>query len=148
MNELFTPAVIWFLVGLGLLLLELAIPGFVIIFFGVGAWLTSLGLLFFDFGLNAQLLIFLISSVVLLVLLRRYLKEKFFNAKKDSGDSLDDDIVGQMAVAKTVITPNKQGKIEFKGALWSAFTDEEISEGETVKILDKQSILLKVGKLN
>mgnify|MGYP007118357041 CR=1 FL=1 len=32
---------LWFLVGLILLLSELALPGFVIVFFGVGAWVTA-----------------------------------------------------------------------------------------------------------
>ena len=42
MDILQDPAVIWFLVGLGLLLLELALPGLVILFFGAGAWVTAL----------------------------------------------------------------------------------------------------------
>ena len=62
---------LWFLVGLVLLLSELALPGFVIVFFGVGAWVTAVlvgfGLLP---GFNAQLLVFLITSILALALFR------------------------------------------------------------------------------
>ena len=57
------PAVIWFLVGLGLLLLELVLPGLVILFFGVGAWVTALVCAFTDISLNWQILIFLVASL-------------------------------------------------------------------------------------
>ena len=70
MDILSDPAVIWFMVGLGLLLLELAIPGLVILFFGVGAWVTALVCALSDINLNLQILIFLIASLLRLVLLR------------------------------------------------------------------------------
>jgi len=34
-------ALLWFLLGLGVMALELVLPGFVIIFFGIGAWITA-----------------------------------------------------------------------------------------------------------
>ena len=36
------PELVWFIAGLGLFLLELVLPGFVIFFFGIGAWVTAL----------------------------------------------------------------------------------------------------------
>lgn len=145
MNEFFTPAVIWFLVGLVLLLLELAIPGLIIIFFGVGAWITSLCLLVFkDMGINPQLVIFLLSSIALLALLRKYLKKKFFGEKVEKEEVLEDEFIGKTALVKTAISPDHKGKVEFKGTLWGASSDEEIPEGVTVKIIDKESITLIV----
>jgi len=54
MEILSDPAVIWFLIGLGLLLLELVLPGLVILFFGAGAWVTALACVLHDFNLNWQ----------------------------------------------------------------------------------------------
>jgi len=69
---------LWFVVGLVFMLAELALPGFVIIFFGIGAWVTAvcvaLGIV--D-SFNGQLAIFLISSILTLVLFRKQGK-KFF----------------------------------------------------------------------
>jgi membrane protein implicated in regulation of membrane protease activity len=81
MDILSDPAVVWFLIGLGLLLLELILPGLVIIFFGAGAWITALVCVVTDINLNWQILIFLVASLLGLVLVRKYLKRKFFSKK-------------------------------------------------------------------
>jgi membrane protein implicated in regulation of membrane protease activity len=78
MEILSDPAVIWFLVGLGLLLLELALPGLVMLFFGAGAWVTAMVCAITDISLNWQIFIFLVASLLGLVLLRKYLKRRFF----------------------------------------------------------------------
>jgi membrane protein implicated in regulation of membrane protease activity len=70
-NGWLAPQVIWFARGFILLVIESAAPGIIIIFFGVGAWIVALVCLFFDISLNVQLLIFIVSSVVLLVTLRK-----------------------------------------------------------------------------
>ena len=41
-KEFLTPEIIWFLVGLVLLILEFAMPGLIIGFFGVGAWVVAI----------------------------------------------------------------------------------------------------------
>ena len=82
MEILSDPAVIWFLIGLGLLLLELVLPGLVILFFGTGAWVTALVCAIADIRLNVQILIFLVASLLGLVLLRKYLKNRFFSRKE------------------------------------------------------------------
>lgn len=46
------PAVIWFFIGLFLLLLEMAVPGLIVMFFGVGAWITALITAIFHPGIN------------------------------------------------------------------------------------------------
>ena len=75
----FNPVLIWFLAGLAFIIFEFALPGIILVFFGVGAWITSLttwaGL---TPGWTSQLLTFSISSVFLLVLLRRWFRAKFF----------------------------------------------------------------------
>ena len=41
-------AVIWFIVGFALFVLEFAVPGLVLFFFGLGAWITGIVLLLTD----------------------------------------------------------------------------------------------------
>ena len=55
------PSLIWFIIGLALFLMELAIPGLVLMFFGMGAWLVAVLCLIFNIGLDVQLIIFIIS---------------------------------------------------------------------------------------
>jgi inner membrane protein len=147
MKDLLTPPVIWFLVGLVLLLLELVLPGLIIIFFGVGAWIVALCLLFFDLSLTAQFWIFGISSVLGLVLLRRFLKKKFFKEEETTEGSLEAEFIGKKAVTETDLVANKPGKVSFKGTQWTAIADCDIAKGEDVEITGKESITLKVTKL-
>jgi membrane protein implicated in regulation of membrane protease activity len=138
------PVLIWFLIGLAFLLLELIIPGLVIVFFGFGAWITALSMWLFDFGINTQLIIFLVTSVLSLALLRNYLKKRFFKEDKTSPDTLEDEFIGQTATALNSFSPGYTGKVEFKGSGWNAKSTVEIKEGQLVKIINKDSITLIV----
>ncbi len=50
-----TAPLFWLIIGVMLLFLELAVPGFILFFFGVGALLTSLGAYLFHLSLSWQL---------------------------------------------------------------------------------------------
>ena len=70
-KDFLTPEVIWFLVGLVLLVMEFMLPGLIIGFFGVGAWIVAIVCLMTDIGINAQLGIFIASSVLSLSVISR-----------------------------------------------------------------------------
>ncbi len=75
----FDPVLIWFLAGLALILAEFMIPGVILIFFGVGAWMTAVtAWLGITPGWTSQLLTFAISSVVMLQLM----PSRFFSARE------------------------------------------------------------------
>jgi membrane protein implicated in regulation of membrane protease activity len=109
------PEVIWFIIGLVLLLLELVMPGFVIFFFGVGAWITALLCLFTDPGINVQVVVFAVSSVLTLIIFRRMIKNKFIYNKDDRSEAVEDEFTGKEAIAIADFRPDKTGKVEFKG---------------------------------
>lgn len=144
------PEVIWFLIGLVLMLLEFVLPGFIVFFFGVGAWIVALICLFADVSINVQLILFLVASVLLLVSLRRWMRGIFVGYKK-YGRASDDDMsefIGKKAVATRRIDPILGGKVELHGTSWSAETDgdEPIEEGTPVEITGKHDLTLKVRK--
>ena len=143
MEILSDPAVIWFLVGLGLLLLELVLPGLVILFFGAGAWITALVCAFFDINLNWQILIFLIASLLGLVLLRRYLKKRFFSKRDDETEDQLEEFIGRKAKAVEDFKDGA-GKVDFKGTRWTARSDDAVSKGQWVTIQSKESLTLYV----
>jgi membrane-bound serine protease (ClpP class) len=149
MDEWLKPELIWFIIGLILIILEFLIPGLITIFFGIGAWIVSVICLFLDISLNLQLSIFLISSVLLLVSLRKWFKT-LFTRKPGTGraeDEVADEFVGQKAVVTEKITPNRKGRVEFRGSYWTAESYETIPEGASVEILDKDNITLIVKSL-
>ena len=143
MDILSDPAVIWFLIGLGLMLLELILPGLVILFFGAGAWVTALACVIFHPNLNWQILIFLVASLLGLILLRKYLKKRFFGkTDKEVLDQLEE-FIGHKAKAIEDFKDGS-GKVEFKGTRWSARSDDPVSKGAWVTIQSKESLILNV----
>ena len=143
MEILSDPAVIWFLVGLGLLLLELALPGLVVLFFGIGAWITSLCCALFNINLNLQILIFLVSSLLGLVLLRKFLKKRFFDRKKDDVKDQLEEFIGRKAQVIEDFE-NGTGLVEFKGTRWKAECTSPLRKGDYVVIERKESLTLFV----
>lgn len=140
------PEVIWFLVGLLLLVLELVLPGLIVGFFGIGAWIVAIICLTTEIGINTQLIIFIVASVLSLLMMRKWLKGVFLGhagSKQDLKHNLEE-FVGQRAVVKEKIVPKLGGKVEFHGSNWEAQADGEIAEGAVVEIVGKDNITLNV----
>jgi len=142
------PDLFWFLLGLGLLLLELILPGFVVIFFGLGAWVTALVCLVSNPGIDLQIIIFILTSLISLAFLRRLLKNRFFKGETASPATLEEEFNNKKAVALTNIPKGETGKVEFKGSTWTATADSDIKKGDTVIITGKESIILNVKPKN
>jgi membrane protein implicated in regulation of membrane protease activity len=143
-NVFSRPELFWFILGLGLFLLELVIPGFFIFFFGLGAWVTALVCLIGNPGTNLQIVIFAVSSTLLLLALRRIIQKKFLNSKSTQSDDVEDEFTGKEALATVDFGGMKHGKVEFKGTTWTAESESEIKEGQRVIIIEKDSFKLIV----
>ena len=138
------PELFWFIIGLVLFLLELVIPGFFIFFFGLGAWVAALVCLIWEPGINLQIVIFAVTSVLSLITLRRIIQKKFFYSKGNLSEEVEDEFTGKEALATTEIGPDKKGKVEFKGTTWKGESKSEIKEGQTVIIIEKENFTLIV----
>jgi membrane protein implicated in regulation of membrane protease activity len=138
------PELIWFIIGLVLFLLELILPGFVIFFFGVGAWITALLCLIANPGLNLQAIVFGVTSILSLILLRKMIQKRFFYSKEELSNQVEDEFSGKEAIALTDFNPGKNGKVEFKGTQWNAESESEITEGQRVIVKSKENFKLIV----
>ncbi len=148
-REYLRPELIWFLIGIALLLLEFMLPGLIVFFFGVGACIVAVVCLFTDISINSQLVIFILSSVASLLLLRKWLKGIFIGhvtSRQDITQKIEE-FVGQRAVVVKKITPKMPGKVELHGTNWQARADAEIEEGQAVEVIGKDNITLKVKGL-
>ena len=145
------PELLWFLLGVALIIGELVLPGFIIFFFGIGAWVTALGAgLGILKSFDSQIIVFLLSSGIALVLFRQKGKKYFMgksSGKLESGKSLDD-VKGERALVISSITPNTiGGKVEFHGTLWDASSDVGIAKGTAVEIVERKNLTLNVKPL-
>lgn len=143
------PSIIWFVIGFILILMEFATPGLVTLFFGIGAWIVAILILFFDFSVDMQLIIFIAISVISLIFLRKHFK-KLFQKKLDKNqfgpDGLEE-FIGHQAVVIKEITPKTSGKVEFRGTSWKAVSSEHLKKNTPVKIVKKDNITLVVKSM-
>ena len=149
LKEFLKPELVWFLVGILLLIMEFMLPGLIVAFFGLGACVVAVVCLVTDISIDAQLLIFIGSSVLSLVCLRKWLKGIFMghtSARQDLKEDVNE-FVGQKVVVKEKIMPNIGGKVELHGTNWQAEADEEIAVGAVVEIIGKDNLTLKVKSL-
>ena len=147
MLENIPPQYVWIIVGLAIMSMELFLPGFILCFFGLGAVLTGLLKIFIPMGVNAQLVIFAILSIVLLVSFRRYAQGYFTGRVSNpnpTGRAMETH-AGETAIVTEDIIPNSpKGKVEFHGTSWNADADVEIKKGAKVTILERHDLTLKV----
>ena len=143
-NILSKPELFWFILGLLLFLAELVLPGFFIFFFGLGAWVTALVCLIGEPGINLQIIIFAIISVLSLITLRRIIQKRFFYSKGNESEEIEDEFTGKEALVISDIKPDVSGKVDFKGTTWKAESKLEIKEGQSVIIIGKESFKLIV----
>ncbi len=134
----------WFIAGVALILAEFSVPGVYVCFFGIGAILTGIvAWLFPAVPLTAELFIFAFLSVVFLLVCRRFMPKSFRGTVKvDISDIENDDIADAEVVVLEAITPNAPGKVEFRGALWTARAERSIAVGERAKIRERRNLTL------
>ena len=108
----------WIVMGLGLLLAELATPGgFYLFFFGISALLIGvLNVLGLTWPGWVQWLVFTALALITLKLFRKPLLHRFREPDSKTVDSL----VGEAAVAMAEIAPGAIGKAELRGCSWNA----------------------------
>jgi len=139
-----SPILLWFLTGIFFFAVELALPGFIIFFFGLGAWFTALAMYFFNPPLSGQLSVFLGTSLLTLFLLRAWLRNAFFGASKLEDDSVNIEPISSTGTVTEDILPPARGKVKYGGTFWQAESDERIKTGSVVTIIEQNNLLVKV----
>lgn len=146
------PALYWLIIGVMLLFLELALPGFILFFFGLAALITALVAWLTPLEIAWQLGIFIVSSVVSLITLRDIIQRSFCKPKDaGEGEEPDEDVIlavpGDRAVVGVTIAPPAEGRINYSGTSWRATADEKIDEGEIVAVVHQDNLVIHVEKI-
>ena len=115
LQEWLSPPLVWFALGLMLLLLEFTSPGLILAFFAIGAWLVALISLIVEIPLNWYLGIFVVFSVVGLLFFRSRFKTLFNPDEQVGDDDTLQEFVGKRALVTREIQPNIAGKVDFRG---------------------------------
>lgn len=143
-----SPVLVWFIVGIVLFLAEMALPGFVLFFFAIGAWCTALTCFFIPLELAFQLLIFLSTSLCSLFLLRNTLKRTFHGNFREKY-TVESEIPGaSTGLVVEDIVPPAMGKVKYAGSFWIASADQQIGAGTQVSILKQENLIVTVAPLS
>ena len=142
----------WMVLGLGLGLVELVVPSFFIIWFGLGALLVGVAMLVVpDLAFSTQILLWTAASVMMTVLWFRVFRRD--DGKTRSGQA--DEALGEIGVLVRAVEPlgvaSARGEVRFQkpvmgSDVWPCLADEAIAAGERVKVLAVDGQFLKVGK--
>ena len=141
----------WAVIGFGFILAELLMPAFVLVWCGLGALVVMAALLLApDLSLTFQMLLWTISSVLLVVLWFSVFRR---GAHKILIGRSSAHIEGEVGMLTEAVAPFKNGKVRFQkpilgSDLWECISDEPIEIGARVKVLRVEGSLITVAKAN
>lgn len=143
------PALYWLIIGMVLFFLELALPGFVLFFFALGALVTALVAWIYPIGIAWQLGLFIIASLITLFALRNVIQDKLLSSDPDDEDGGDvvHATAGDKGVVIESIVPPAEGRIKYAGTYWRATADEAIEEGEIIAVVEQRDLIIHVEKV-
>lgn len=131
-----TPAVIWLIVGLALILAEVLSGEFVLLMLGGGAFVAA-GAVALGLGPVAGVVTFALASAVLVFAVRPALRRKLDHAVED-GRMHHRALIGAEAVVVSRVDGDG-GRVKIGGDLWSArpvHPDDVIEQGATVLVVE------------
>ena len=137
----------WTLAGILLMLCEFAMPGLILFFFGLGAFVVAMVTWLIPLTLNQQIALMIIASVGSIFGLRRFLKPIFTGrSTARSEDALPEGLLGEEGVVSDPITPGVPGKIILHGTAWKAESEESLVAEDRVLVTGQNSLTLFVKK--
>lgn len=140
----------WLAGGLVLIGLELFVPSFTIIWFGLGAVLVGIVLAIYPgFPLSAQLLTWTVVSAVLTFAWFRYFNPR---SNRTFSGTAQGAVVGEVGLVIKAAGPYDKGRVRFHLPLlgadeWPCLADELLEVGDRVKVVEVEGHALKVEKI-
>lgn len=135
---------LWFIIGGVFIITEIFVPGFVLIWFGIGAIIAGFSALL-GASQPFQIAIFFVISIASLVITKVFMKKK---EEKETYKVGAERLVGKTAFVTKTIIPGNFGEVKIEGELWIAQANEKIRYDEKVIIEKIDGAHLVVYKIN
>ncbi len=133
---------VWFLAGCVIALAEMMIPGFIIVFFGLGCWGAAVVAAIAPEAWAWQIAAFLVVSVSTLVGLRRLavnlLRGKTGQPRGVASSGIE---IGTVIVVDVEMLPWRVGRVRYRGTNWDAKSTVAITAGS-------QAVIVGVDEIN
>jgi len=139
----------WVVGGLALVLAELTMATFYIIWFGLGSILVGL-VAWVAPGLSAtvQITLWIVASVAMAVAWFRVFRHGLDRTRSGTADG---DAIGEVGLLVSAVEPFAKRKVRFQRPLlgsdeWVCLADEAIAAGERVRVVSVEGSFVKVAK--
>ncbi len=139
----------WAILGVVLVVSELAVPAFVLVWFGLGALLVALALAVFPhLGLIPELLIWTVASCGLVLLWFKVFKP---HQHKILVGRASAQAIGEVGLLVNDVDTFQKGQVRFQTPLigadvWECVADEPIKAGSRVKVTSVEGSLLRIAR--
>lgn len=134
----------WWVLGLVLLALEIAVPGNIFVWFGVAALLTGVLALLTDFGWQVELIVFVVLAVGLVVVGRRAFGRQAQPGEQPFLNDRAHRLVGSTYMLAAPIVDG-HGRVRIDDTNWRV-TGPDLPSGTRVRVVDADGPVLKVDK--
>ncbi|MBA2605469.1 MAG: NfeD family protein [Acidobacteria bacterium] len=142
--------ILWIILGVVLIIAEIFTLGFVLLWFGIGAFVAALAG-WLGLGFVWQFLIFAVISIALTAMSRTIFAKYFAQSEEDTVKMGMDALPGQVGTVMISSTGAlNEGAVKVYGSTWTAFpieSDMPLIEGEKVEVVRVQGSSIYVQKI-
>lgn len=139
--------ILWLVIAVGLIIAETFTLGFVLLWFGIGAFAAAV-VAFAGLGFAWQFAAFAIVSVTLTAMSRTIFARYFFRGDNDGMRSGVDSLPGKIGTVSTGSSGAlNEGAVKVFGSTWTAFPidgESALIEGEKVEVVEVRGSSLYV----
>lgn len=140
----------WMVFGIALVLVEIVLPSFTIMWFGAGAiTVGALLVLLPGLSVTSQIVLWTVLSLAYTVLWFRFIKP--LSVDKTTAGLSREAIIGEIGLVQQVPNEERRGRLRFPAPIlgndeWQFICDEELNIGDRVAVFDLSGNTLMVRK--
>ncbi|MBL8446798.1 MAG: NfeD family protein [Zoogloeaceae bacterium] len=128
----------WAVLGIALILAELLVPAFFVIWFGLGGLFVALVVaIFSSLSLTSQLALWTGASLMMVVVWFKIFRP---DRHKTQIGTAAGDVIGEIGLLVTAVGPFQRGKVRFQRPIlgaeeWVCMAQTELAPGQRVKVV-------------
>lgn len=135
---------LWLIAGVGLSLSEFVVPGLIVVFLGMSAFVVAAG---YKLGILESVLsgftVWFATSLFSVFAIREFVKKLFPGEERRKSVNEDAEAYGSIVdIVDDVRSKDTEGRIRFRGTTWQATTSvERIPSGQKAKIVARDGLV-------
>jgi hypothetical protein len=138
----------WVALGLGLIVVEMLVSTFFLLWFGLGALITGFATLLLPLSFTAQLLVWTLASAAMVAVWQKYFK----TPDRTHAGQAKEGVLGITGLVTRPVSETGKGEILFQRPVlgtdrWPVVADAPVAAGERARVVDVLGQTLKIEKI-